>query len=147
VSSSSSQTGDVPAAPAQPLLAKPDGQVEVGRVQQGARVKVVTDVLSAEIDANGGDIRSLLLTHYRQDEDANQPFVLFEEKTGRNYFAQTGFVGDQLPSHKTVFQLTPGEYRLRVGLYNADTGERLPVSSGGVAPDYFILPLTLTVQP
>lgn len=43
--------------------------------------------------------------------------------------------------------LTPGEYRLRVGLYNADTGERLPVSSGGVAPDYFILPLTLTVQP
>jgi len=115
VSSSSSQTGDVPAAPAQPLLAKPDGQVEVGRVQQGARVKVVTDVLSAEIDANGGDIRSLLLTHYRQDEDANQPFVLFEEKTGRNYFAQTGFVGDQLPSHKTVFQLTPGEYRLKDG--------------------------------
>ena len=39
--------------------------------------------------------------------------------------------------------LPPGVYRLRLGLYTADDGRRLPVD--GRAADYVILPLTLTV--
>ena len=42
--------------------------------------------------------------------------------------------------------LPPGEYRFRLGLYDADSGARLPVTSGG-AGDHLILPRTLTVQP
>jgi YidC/Oxa1 family membrane protein insertase len=88
---------------------------DTGKTEKGARAKVVTDVLSAEIDANGGDLRELVLSSYRQNEDAKQPFRLFEEKAGRNYFAQAGFIGGALPTHKTLFELVPGEYRLKDG--------------------------------
>jgi YidC/Oxa1 family membrane protein insertase len=88
---------------------------ESGQAQRGARARVITDVLTAEIDANGGDLRELVLTSYRQNDDASLSFRLFEEKSGRNYFAQTGFVGGALPTHKTVFELAPGEYRLQDG--------------------------------
>lgn len=84
-------------------------------VSQGARARIITDVIEAEIDSNGGDLRRLVLSQYRQNEAADQPFVLLEEKAGRNYFAQMGFVGGALPTHKTVFELQPGEYRLAEG--------------------------------
>jgi YidC/Oxa1 family membrane protein insertase len=58
---------------------------------------VITDVLTAEIDANGGDLREFVLTSYRQNEDASQPFRLFEEKTGRDYFAQAGLSAAPCP--------------------------------------------------
>jgi len=88
---------------------------EDNKIASGARAKIVTDVLEAEIDANGGDLRKLLLTRYRQNEPVDQPFLLFEERSGRNYFAQMGFVGGSLPTHKSVFELVPGEYRLKDG--------------------------------
>lgn len=110
-----SQSNDVPTAPDQAMQGKAKGQVEGSQSQQGERAKVVTDLLTAEIDANGGDIRSLLLTNYRQDDKADQPLHLFEERAGRNYFAQTGFIGGQLPTHKTVFKLVLGEHRLKDG--------------------------------
>ncbi len=43
------------------------------------------------------------------------PFSSYEEKTGRNYLAQSGFIGDKLPNHKTVWQLEPGDYVLKPG--------------------------------
>ena len=88
---------------------------ESGQVARGSRARIVTDVLDAEIDANGGDLRKLVLSRYRQNEQEDQPFLLLEERPGRNYFAQMGFVGNSLPTHKTVFELAPGEYRLKEG--------------------------------
>jgi YidC/Oxa1 family membrane protein insertase len=84
-------------------------------VETGARAIVKTDVLSAVIDAHGGDIRELTLPNYRENEDQSKLFMLFEERAKRNYFAQSGFVGAALPSHKTVFELVPGEYGLKAG--------------------------------
>lgn len=86
-----------------------------GAVLKGARAVVKTDVLRAVIDANGGDIRELVLPGYLQNDNENAAFLLFEEKPGRNYFAQSGFVGATLPSHKALYQLTPGEYSLKPG--------------------------------
>jgi YidC/Oxa1 family membrane protein insertase len=86
-----------------------------GQIAQGARARIITDVIDAEIDANGGDLRKVVLSRYRQNDAAEQPFVLLEERPGRNYFAQMGFVGGTLPTHKTVFELVPGEYRLKDG--------------------------------
>ena len=112
----------VPSAPVDASLPKPSQALtpvapaaETGLAQKGARAKIITDVLNAEIDANGGDLRELVFTSYRQNEDAGQPFRLFEEKAGRDYFAQLGFIGGTLPTHKTVFELVPGEYRLKDG--------------------------------
>ncbi|MBI5938624.1 MAG: membrane protein insertase YidC [Betaproteobacteria bacterium] len=86
-----------------------------GGAAKGARAVVKTDVLTATIDANGGDIRELALSQYRQDEDKTQPFKLFEERQGRNYFAQSGLIGKDLPNHKTAFELVPGEHELKPG--------------------------------
>ena len=108
-----SSIGELP-VPSQGL--KPNTVIaDQSQVTHGARVRIVTDVLDAEIDANGGDLRKLVLTRYRQNEHADEPFALLEEKTDRNYFAQMGFVGTNLPTHKTLFELTPGAFHLKDG--------------------------------
>ncbi len=104
----------LPPTPGQALKGGPQ-VVESAQAVKGARAKVVTDVLTAEIDANGGDIRELVFSKYRENEDANAPFRLFEEKAGRNYFAQSGLIGQDLPNHKSVFVLEPGDYQLKDG--------------------------------
>ena len=110
------QAAEVPSAPAGSLAQKEAVQpTHEQAAVRGARAEVVTDVMSVEIDANGGDIRDLSLSHYRQDDNQAKPFRLFEERPGHDYFAQTGFVGGQLPTHKTLFKLVPGEYRLKDG--------------------------------
>ena len=86
-----------------------------GGAVKGERATIKTDVMSAVIDTNGGDIRSLEFSHFRKDEDKTQSFVLFEEREGRNYFAQSGLVGQDQPNHKTVFELLPGERELKPG--------------------------------
>jgi len=91
------------AAPAQAGFAK------------GQRAQVETDVLRATIDANGGDLRQLQLLPYRETEDKNQVFTLFEDDRTRPYLAQSGLVGKDLPTHRSVFQLNPGIYRLAGG--------------------------------
>lgn len=71
---------------------------------KGARIKVVTDTLIAEIDANGGDIRRLEFLKHRDSQDEKKSFILFDEKPGNEYVAQSGLIGSGLPSHKAVFR-------------------------------------------
>lgn len=82
---------------------------------RGPRAVVETDVLRATIDANGGDLRELQLLPYRETEDKNQVFTLFEDSQTQPYLAQSGLVGEGLPTHRSMFQLNPGTYRLTGG--------------------------------
>ena len=82
---------------------------------KGPRAVVETDVLRATIDANGGDLRELKLLQYRETEDKNQVFTLFEDSQTQPYLAQSGLVGKGLPTHRSMFQLNPGTYRLTSG--------------------------------
>jgi YidC/Oxa1 family membrane protein insertase len=84
-------------------------------LSKGDRAIVETDVLRAEIDANGGDLRSLQLLPYRETEDKSKVFTLFEDSTTRPYLAQSGLIGEDMPSHRTPFQINPGTYRLSGG--------------------------------
>jgi YidC/Oxa1 family membrane protein insertase len=79
---------------------------------KGQRAVVETDVLHAVIDANGGDLRQLQLLPYRETDDRNQVFTLFEDNQTRPYMAQSGLVGKDMPTHRSVYQLNPGTYRL-----------------------------------
>lgn len=83
---------------------------------KGPRAVVETDVLRATIDANGGDLRELKLLQYRETEDKNQVFTLFEDSQTQPYLAQSGLVGKGLPTHRSMFQLNPGTYRLASGV-------------------------------
>lgn len=114
-----STASGVPAASAPPIpsqaLNAPAATPTQSGLAQGARALVVTDVLRATIDANGGDLRELQLLPYRETEDKNQVFTLFEESQTQPYLAQSGLVGKDLPTHRSAFQLNPGTYRLTGG--------------------------------
>lgn len=77
-----------------------------GKLQQGSRIKVSTDMVMAEIDTMGGDLRKLSLLKHGQVEDAKQPFVLLQEGPDHVYVAQTGLLKPgmpNLPTHRTLF--------------------------------------------
>ena len=105
-------------APSQVLNVSP-APVQTGFVK-GERAVIETDVLRATLDANGGDLRVLQLLNYRETEDKTATFTLFEESPTRPYMAQSGFAqigmaGKHLPTHRSVFTLTPGTYKLAAG--------------------------------
>ena len=124
-----------PPAPGQALKGVPP-QAASTQLAMGPRVRVVTDVMTAVVDANGGDLRELELTKYRENENANLPFRLFEEKPGHNYFAQNGLIGPGLPSHKTLFVLDSGDYRLKDGQNQVKLSMRATVPGAEVVKTY-----------
>ena len=124
-----------PPAPGQQLKGVPP-QAASTQLAMGPRARVVTDVMTAVVDANGGDLRELELTKYRENENANLPFRLFEEKSGHNYFAQNGLIGPGLPSHKTLFVLDSGDYRLKDGQNQVKLTMRTTVPGAEVVKTY-----------
>lgn len=82
---------------------------------KGEIIKVETDYLRAEISAAGGDLRRLEFTKHRDFDDKNKNFVLFDNRPDHVYVAQTGLIGNGLPSHRTAFKLRPGDLRLADG--------------------------------
>ena len=111
----SAPAGQAP-TPSQTLNAPAAAPVQTAGFAKGQRAVVETDVLRATIDANGGDLRQLQLLPYRETEDRNQVFTLFEDSPTTPYLAQSGLVGKGLPTHRSVFQLQPGTRLLADGV-------------------------------
>jgi YidC/Oxa1 family membrane protein insertase len=113
------QGAPVPGAaptPSQALNAPAAPVTTTAAFGKGTRAVVETDVLRATIDANGGDLRTLELLPYRETDDKNRVFVLFEDdQPGQPYVAQSGLIGKDLPTHRSVYQLNPGTYKLTNG--------------------------------
>jgi YidC/Oxa1 family membrane protein insertase len=89
---------------------------------RGDRVVVQTDLLLAEIDTAGGDLRRVELLQHRDRLDKTKNFVLLQDGPDQTYVAQSG-LAPGLPSHTTRFQaadtrysLQPNEDELRVTL-------------------------------
>ncbi|MCE1187038.1 MAG: membrane protein insertase YidC, partial [Rhodocyclales bacterium] len=74
-----------------------------------------TDVLEAEVSAQGGDIVRLELTQHKATEDHTRNYVLFDKGEKHVYSAQTGLVGNNLPNHKTLFALGASSLDLKDG--------------------------------
>lgn len=97
------------------------------QVDASAKAVVKTDLLVAEITAQGGDLVRLEFREHKATEDKSRNFVLLESK--HSYAAQSGLIGAGLPTHKTVWQLEArdvelkdGENELRVKLTAAGEG-------------------------
>ena len=57
-------------------------------------IQISTDTLQLSIDLTGGDIVGLSLPKYLKQLDViDDPFVILESSTGRNYVAQSGLIG------------------------------------------------------
>ena len=90
-------------------------------VDTAAKLSVTTDLYVAEVSAQGGDLTRLEFRAHKATEDKTRNFVLFEAKHA--YAAQSGLIGQGLPTHKTLWQLPAsalemkdGEQELRVRL-------------------------------
>ncbi len=79
---------------------------------RGERIKVKTDVMEAEIDANGGDLRRVVLLKHGATEDKTKPMVLLADEAPHYYVAQSGLIGAGLPTHKEIFHADASNYTL-----------------------------------
>ena len=79
------------------------------------KVTVTTDLYRLTFDGEGGNLVGVDLLKYADQDDKNQAFRLLDESAARYYVAQSGLVGGNFPTHKTVMKLLPGPRELVSG--------------------------------
>jgi len=79
------------------------------------RVEVATDVLRLVFDSEGGSLTQAELLQHSDLADKSRNFLLFDESAQRVYLAQTGLIGGDFPTHKTVMSVVPGARALKDG--------------------------------
>jgi YidC/Oxa1 family membrane protein insertase len=83
---------------------------------QVARVRVITDVIRAEISAEGGNIVLLELEKHQSPTGPNNGFLIFDDGRSEHiYAAESGLLGTNLPTHRTLFTLPEGDQTLADG--------------------------------
>ena len=88
---------------------------EGGILARGERIRVTTDLMIAEIDSMGGDLRQVELIKHKSSEDKTRNLSLFNDTTAQVYVAQSGLIGTGLPNHKTPFKADASHYELEEG--------------------------------
>lgn len=85
------------------------------RLEKGQRIKVETDLYRGEIDTVGGDLRKLVLLQHKADDNENDFVLLDDETPPLLYVAQTGLIGADLPTHRSVFTSAAESYTMTEG--------------------------------
>jgi YidC/Oxa1 family membrane protein insertase len=81
-----------------------------------ARVKVKTDLMLAEISAEGGSIVRLELVKHRSSENPENGYVILDNNNAPHVFkAQSGLLGTNLPNHLASFELPANDQVLAEG--------------------------------
>ncbi len=100
--SASLQAGATTAAPT-PAAVAPAGET----------FTVTTDLVKATLSTVGGDLVKLELLKYKEHDDKAKTFDLFDAK--HQYVAQSGLIGEGLPTHRTLFKRLAGPTELADG--------------------------------
>ena len=127
--------------PGDKLVATQPGQSEVatdnatpvsrsGKLEPGEKILVKTDMVIAEISTAGGDLRRLELLHHPDKEDKSKPFALLQSQGDHIYVAQSGLIGEGLPSHKTRYATEQTSYELAPGQDKIEIRLAAPESDG-----------------
>ena len=104
--------------------------------EQGKTITVETDLVIAQIDTHGGDVRRVELKQHRDTVDKSKPFVLLDA-AGHSYTAQAGLTGGKLPNHRTQFEAEGESFRLNEGQDTVEVRLRAPSVNGiGVTKIY-----------
>jgi YidC/Oxa1 family membrane protein insertase len=86
------------------------------KLQNGQRIEAETDLFKADIDTMGGDLRRLELIKHRAADATGKNFVLLDDNASPMlYVAQTGLIGNGLPTHKATFTSAANTYKLQEG--------------------------------
>ncbi len=79
------------------------------------KVTVTTDLYKLTFDGEGGSLVGAELLKYTDQEDKTKPVKLLDESAARVYVAQTGLIGGNFPTHKTVMKAQPGAREMADG--------------------------------
>lgn len=124
--------GSIPTPSASPGKAIPQPTISDALADSKSKVPEVitikTDLLTARVSLQGGDIVELLLNDYKTVNDKSKTFSLFEPK--HHYVAQSGLIGVGLANHKTLFSAVAGPRKLEAG--DKTVQLRLEATVGGV---------------
>jgi YidC/Oxa1 family membrane protein insertase len=71
-------------------------------------ITVTTDVIKADIDTVGGDLKRLELLKFKDGINPEKNITLFDSSAERTYLGQTGLIGGPFPNHKSSFVARPG---------------------------------------
>jgi YidC/Oxa1 family membrane protein insertase len=96
----------------------------------GAIIQIETDLLMAQVSAQGGDLRRLQFKKHRDILDRNKYFVLLELSPERTYVAQSGLIGGGLPNHRTAYQAAATRYQLADGQDSLEVRLKAPAVDG-----------------
>ncbi len=112
----------------------PQSPTTVGKI-----ITVKTDTLDVTVNTLGGDIERLAFVKHPDANDKKLPFVLFAKGQGtHNYLAQTGLLGGDLPTHKSIFTADKDSYTLQ------DQAESVAVKLVAITSDGTIVNKILT---
>ncbi|PKO89576.1 MAG: membrane protein insertase YidC [Betaproteobacteria bacterium HGW-Betaproteobacteria-12] len=102
-----------PSVSLQPGSVTPPSATAAPAVTAAETFTITTDLVQATISAQGGDIVRLELFKYKEQDDKEKNFVLFDVK--HQYFAQSGLIGEGLPTHRSTFRRVAGPSELADG--------------------------------
>ena len=104
--------GAVPQAAKQAEMPQENGF----HLQKAQRIYARTDIFQADIDTMGGDLRHLELLKHRDSVQADKNFILMDDSAPPAvYVAQTGLIGANLPTHKSIFTSAASDYKMQDG--------------------------------
>ena len=126
----------VPAAPASATQAPPVVPGSGAAAATQPVLKIRTDLVAAEISAQGGDLVRLELLRHKTTENNDENFVLFE--AAHAYSAQSGLIGAGLPNHKSLWRLPAQSLELKEGADELRVALEAPVEGGGKAVKTFV---------
>ena len=118
--------------------AAPSDVPQTTAVAQTAAARVVTDLFIADVSAEGGSIIRLELLKHHAGPESEGNFVLLDNGSVNLYHAQSGLIGDGMPTHKTVYQLSQGELKL------ADGQDKVELRMTAAGPDGVAVTKVLT---
>ncbi|MDR2239681.1 MAG: membrane protein insertase YidC [Zoogloeaceae bacterium] len=114
--------------PSSPAI--PGAPSQAGTSPAAPKAVVKTDVYLAEISSEGGGLVKLELTRHKATESENQPFVLMKSSQDGIYLAQSGLIGEGLPSHKSEFKLLADSYEMKPGTDTLEVRLEAPAANG-----------------
>ncbi|MFZ6746355.1 membrane protein insertase YidC [Undibacterium sp. JH2W] len=113
--SASSAAASVSAAASTTAVAGTDAAAASAPVIKSETITITTDVIQAEIDTIGGELKKLELLKHKDGTDHTKNVLLFNKSEKRTYLAQTGLLGGAFPNHKSGFVAKPGVRTLEGG--------------------------------
>jgi len=102
-------------------------------LKSGQNIAVTTDLYKININTMGGDLRKLELRKHRANDNLSNFLLLDDAAKPMLYVAQTGLIGQDLPTHNTLFSSAAPSYQMQDGQDKLEV--HLSAVSNGVAVD------------